>query len=465
MEYLPVFLDINGKKCVIVGGGSVAFRKATLLARAGARIHLVSKSVSPALQQLLKPGAHNIRVGEFVGSDLDDASLVVAATDSRTTNETVSEYARIRNIPVNVVDEPELCSFIFPAVIERGAVSIAISSSGTSPILTRSIKEKFESQLPERTSDLADLLGSFRQRIKTLISNSRARLRFWERILDSEVPELVYSGKQEQARSAIDGMLRNHDSQSMQGEVYLVGAGPGDPDLLTLRALRLMQKADVVLFDRLVSQEILLKLRADAEKIHVGKARSKHAVEQEQINAMLVRLALEGKRVLRLKGGDPFIFGRGGEEIESLIQHHIPFQVVPGITAAAGCASYAGIPLTHRDHAHSVQFLTGHFSDSQSEPNWKNLLDSKQTLVFYMGLLNLASICAKLIEHGRESTTPVALIQQGTTRTQKVFTGTLLSLPEIVAAQEVRAPTLIIVGGVVSLREKLAWFSSGSRQG
>ncbi len=462
MDYLPVFLNIKGRKCVLVGGGTIALRKATLLARAGASLFVVALQINDSLQELLKQGNHSFRLGAFSAADLDGACLVIGASNDAAVNIEVSRVAHRNNIPVNIVDAPELCSVIFPAIIERSPVTIAISSSGRSPILTRKIKEQIEALTPERLGDLADLLGEFRGLAKQRIPDFSPRKKFWEDVLDSNLTELVYSGQAQQARDFIVQQLKLERPQAPRGEVYLVGAGPGDPDLLTLRALRLMQKADVVLFDRLVANEILQKIRPDAEQIHVGKARANHVLEQEQINEMLVRFAKQGKRVLRLKGGDPFIFGRGGEEIESLMQHQIPFQVVPGITAASGCASYAGIPLTHRDHSQSVHFLTGHYSGPASEPNWPSLIDTNQTLVFYMGLLNLPDICQKLINHGLAESTPVALIQQGTTRTQKVLTGSLASLPGIVAAKDIKAPTLIIVGGVVRLREKLAWFSDNN---
>ena len=451
---------------MVVGGGQVALRKATLLLRAGADLHIISESVCSELQQLCDNADATINLRAFEPGIVDGAALVIAATDSPAVNQAVSQAASKQDIPVNVVDNAAQSTFIMPSIVDRSPVIVAISSGGSSPVLTRKLKEMTEVMLPARIENLAKLLGSYRSRVKSGISDFNQRLRFWEELLDSEIPELVYSGNEADARQRIDArlesLLAGGDSQLCEskkglGEVYLVGAGPGDPDLLTLRALRLMHKADVVLYDRLVSPEILQKIRPDAIKIHVGKERANHAVEQETINAMLVRLAGEGKRVLRLKGGDPFIFGRGGEELETLAQSGIPFQIVPGITAASGCAAYAGIPLTHRDYAQSVRFLTGHLREGSPQLDWKHIAKEQQTLVFYMGLVGLNTICQQLVANGMDADTPIALIQQGTTATQKVLVGNLLTMPELVQSNQIKAPTIIIVGEVVKLRESLRW--------
>jgi len=459
MDLLPIFLNIKNKKCVVVGGGEVAFRKATLLLRAGADLHIVALSLSDELRKLCADRDCTITLREFEEADINDAILVVAATDNLETNERVSVIASKLNIPVNVVDQPHLCSFIMPSIVDRSPIVVAISSGGTSPILTRKLKELNETMIPERIDKLAELLGSFRGRVKNELGDFAERVRFWEGVLDSEIPELVYSGQDDEARSALDNWLTNSKSDRLSGEVYLVGAGPGDPELLTLRALRLMHKADVVLYDRLVSPEILLKLRPDAKKIYVGKRSADHAVPQETINEMLVRLASQGNRVLRLKGGDPFIFGRGGEELESLAAAGIPFQIVPGITAASGCASYAGIPLTHRDYSQSVRFLTGHTKDGRVPLEWDILVKEQQTLVFYMGLAGLPHICDQLLKHGMSSTTPVAVIQQGTTQAQKVVVGNLDKIADLAVEKDIQAPTIIIIGEVVKLQKSLFWFN------
>ena len=461
MNLLPIFLNIKNKKCVVVGGGEVAFRKATLLLRAGADLNIVAPVLSDELRKLCVDTNCAITAREFEQADINNAILVVAATDDLKTNERVSVIASTLNIPVNVVDQPHLCSFIMPSIVDRSPIVVAISSGGSSPILTRKLKELNEAMIPGRIDKLAELLGSFRGRVKSEINDFSARIRFWENVLDSEIPELVYNGQDDEARSALDNWLTNPKNDRVGGEVYLVGAGPGDPDLLTLRALRLMHKADVVLYDRLVSPEVLLKLRPDAQKIYVGKRRADHAVPQETINEMLVRLAEEGNRVLRLKGGDPFIFGRGGEELESLAAAGIPFQVVPGITAASGCASYAGIPLTHRDYSQSVRFLTGHTRDGRVSLEWDLLVKEQQTLVFYMGLAGLPDICDQLLKHGMPSSTPVAVIQQGTTQTQKVVVGNLNKIADLAVEKEIQAPTIIIIGEVVKLQESLSWFNRG----
>ena len=458
MEFLPLFLNIREQHCVIVGGGEVALRKAILLIKAKANLSLISPQFISQLQDLSEEGRCKLLQEEFVAEQLEGASIVIAATNNKNTNARVAKAADKKNIPVNVVDQPELCSFIMPSIVDRSPVVVAISSSGRSPVLTRKIKELNETLISNREGQLAELLGAFREKIRNKYPDFIERVKFWESLLESEVTELVYSGNEGAAIQLIEDKLKQSDQTEAIGEVYLVGAGPGDPDLLTLRALRLMHKADVVLYDRLVSQEIMDKLRPDAEKIHVGKASSNHPVEQETINEMLVRLALSGKRVLRFKGGDPFIFGRGGEEIESLSKANIPFQIVPGITAASGCASYAGIPLTHREHAQSVRFLTGHLKDNTLNLDWANLIQEQETLVFYMGLLGIKTICEQLIDHGMDAEMPIAVVQQGTTKTQRVVTADLKTMPAVVDTEKLKAPTIIIIGRVVGLRNSLDWY-------
>ena len=414
------------------------------------------------LTGLVRDGKIEHKKMAFEPSLLDDCVLAIAATDDKAVNRAVYEAAKARRIPVNVVDQPALCTFIMPSIIDRSPVIAAVSTGGASPVLARLIRARLETLIPAAYGRLAKLVAEFREAVKQRFQHPEARRRFWEDVLQGPIAERMLSGQEDAAREALVKRLETTTSSAKPlGEVYLVGGGPGDPDLLTFRALRLMQQADVVVYDRLVSPEVLELVRRDAERIYAGKERDNHAIPQEDINHLLVRLAKEGKRVVRLKGGDPFIFGRGGEEIATLMEEGVPFQVVPGITAAAGCASYAGIPLTHRDYAQSVVFVTGHLKDGSVNLNWKALAQPNQTLVFYMGLHGVTDICRELIHHGLSKNMPAALVQQGTTRHQRVITGTLETLPGILQKTKVKAPTLIIVGEVVKLREKLDWFRPG----
>jgi uroporphyrin-III C-methyltransferase/precorrin-2 dehydrogenase/sirohydrochlorin ferrochelatase len=438
MDHLPIFLDIRDQPCLVVGDGEAAARKRALLLRAGARV----TDLAPA---------------QFRDGSLDGFAIAIAATGDDAVNRAVAAAAKARRIPVNVVDQPALCSFILPSIIERSPLIVAVSSGGASPVLARLLRARLESLIPAGYGRLAALAGAFRDRVKARFKPQERR-RFWERVLQGPIAELVFSGRDDEAREALQASLDDTRLAFSGGEVSLVGAGPGDPDLLTFRALRLMQQADVVVYDRLVSRPILDLVRLEAERIYAGKERAQHVLPQEDINHLLVRLAREGKRVVRLKGGDPFIFGRGGEEIDTLAAEGIPFQVVPGITAAAGCASYAGIPLTHRDFAQSVVFVTGHLQDGSMDLNWRSLAQPRQTIVFYMGLVGIDILCRELAAHGLPAATPAALVQAGTTPQQRVLTGTLESLPGIVRDSGVKAPTLIIIGEVVTLRERLKWF-------
>jgi len=455
MDYLPIFADVRNKLCLVVGGGEVGKRKTGVLLEAGANVRVVAPQIDPVLAA--QKNVDTV-IARFGVQHLDGVTLAIAATNDRSVNRQVSEAARARNIPVNVVDDPELCSFIMPAILDRSPLMVAFSSGGASPVLTRMMRGKLETMIPQNYGRLAAFAERFRELVKQRVTDPAKRRIFWENALESVVAEKVLSGDEDGAEIMMQQMLANEDN-IRHGEVYLVGAGPGDPDLLTFRALRLMQKADVVVHDNLVSKPILEMARRDAERIYVGKKRNDHVMPQEEINELLVRLAKQGKRVLRLKGGDPFIFGRGGEEIETLAEHGIPFQVVPGITAASGVAAYAGIPLTHRDHAQSCIFVTGHMKDGSMNLDWDALARPKQTIVVYMGLLGIEKLCAELIAHGMSSSTPAAIVQQGTTQNQRVITGTLATLAANAQRENLHAPTLIIVGGVVTLREKLSWFN------
>jgi uroporphyrin-III C-methyltransferase/precorrin-2 dehydrogenase/sirohydrochlorin ferrochelatase len=458
VDYLPIFYRIKQRACLVVGGGAVAARKVSLLRKAGADVVVVAPRVCDELAQLESEGKIQHHERGYQSSDLDDCVLVIAATDQREVNERVSADAKTRHIPVNVVDNTGLCSFVMPSIIDRSPVQIAVSTGGASPVLARLIRTRLEGLVPAGYGKLGALVEGFRDKVKSAFPNVEQRRQFWEAILEGTVAELVFSGHDSEARSMLEQAIEEASvNPQLVGEVFLVGAGPGDPDLLTFRALRLMQKADVVVYDRLVSPAIMELVRRDAEIVYVGKARDQHTMKQENINQLLVRLAKEGKRVLRLKGGDPFIFGRGGEEIELLAQEKVPFQIVPGITAANGCASYAGIPLTHRDYAQSCVFVTGHLKDGSVDLNWKALAHPNQTVVFYMGLHGAPTLCKELVAHGLPASTPVALVEQGTTPQQRVFTATLDTLLDVIANQDIKPPTLIIVGDVVTLHDKLKW--------
>ncbi|SJM90698.1 Siroheme synthase (Includes: Uroporphyrinogen-III C-methyltransferase; Precorrin-2 dehydrogenase; Sirohydrochlorin ferrochelatase) [Crenothrix polyspora] len=461
MDYFPIFVKLTGQSCLVVGAGDIAARKIDLLLRAGAQITVIAQEIGTAVAALQAQQAITVLKKAFDVEDVHDYRLVVSATDDLATNQLVAQTAHERHILVNVVDNPQLCSFIFPAIIDRSPIVAAISSGGVAPVLARLLRAKMETVISPAYGQLAALAERFRNPVKQQIKQPQQRRVFWERVFQGSVAELVFAGNQKAAESQLQKLLADNQDSTPCGEVYLIGAGPGAADLLTFRALRLMQQADVVVYDRLVSLEILDLARRDSEKIYVGKQRQNHALPQESINELLANLARQGKRVARVKGGDPFIFGRGGEEIETLMQQGIHFQVVPGITAASGCASYAGIPLTHRDHAQSCTFVTGHLKDDSVNLNWTQLAAPNQTVVIYMGSVGLDKICQALMAHGSPEDLPIALIQQGTTINQKVITGTLATISALIANQHIKAPTLIIIGTVVTLHNQLAWFSSG----
>jgi len=463
VDYLPVYMNLQGRNVLVVGAGEVAARKVSLLLQAQARVTIIAPELGRSLTELHEADEVEWLQREFSDADLNtDYALVYAATDQESVNGRVSSEAKRRNLPVNVVDDPSLCSFVMPAIVDRSPVIAAVSTGGASPVLARLIRARIESTVPAAYGRLARLVSRFRDRVKQKFANGEERRVFWEETLQGPIAEMVFSGREAAAEEALDAAINSAAPESTVGEVYLVGGGPGDPDLLTFRALRLMQQADVVLHDRLVAPAVLEMVRRDAERIYVGKERDRHALPQGDINQLMVHLARKGRRVLRLKGGDPFIFGRGGEEIETLSQEGIPFQVVPGITAASGCSSYAGIPLTHRDYAQSCVFVTGHLKDGTTNLNWPALAHSHQTVVFYMGLHGLAIICEQLVAHGMDKTTPIAMVQKGTTSEQRVLVGTLDTMTDVVKGKEIKPPTLIIVGEVVKLRDKLAWFEGFS---
>jgi len=457
MDHLPIFLKLEGRPCAVIGGGEVAARKAALLLDAGARVTVTAPRLCMALAELKAAGRIAHRATEFGEEALDDAIVVIAATDDRAVNAEVSRLAQARGIPVNVVDDPELCSFILPAIVDRSPVIVAVSTGGATPVLARLLRARLESLIPAAYGDLAALARRFRDRVKQSLPQPQRRP-FWEHVLTGPIAELVFSGRLPQAERALAQAVDDAAHRGPpEGEVYLVGAGPGHPELLTFAALRLMQQADVVLYDNLVSPEVMELCRRDAERIYVGKRRADHTMRQEEINARLVELAREGKRVLRLKGGDPYVFGRGGEEIETLAASGVRFRVVPGITAACGVAAYAGIPLTHRDYAQSCVLVTGHLKDGTMNLDWHGLARPRQTVVVYMGLLGLAQLCDRLVEHGMPLDMPAAVVQQATLPQQRVVTGTLADLAQRVEEAGLRPPTLVIVGDVVKLRDSLNW--------
>ncbi|MEB5475811.1 siroheme synthase CysG [Acinetobacter sp. ESL0695] len=456
MDIFPISLKLKQQLCLIVGGGSIAFRKASLLAKAGAILHVIAPEIDENLKMLVQASHGELVYKPFDEADLNKPyKLVIAATDQPDVNHHVFVVCEQKNLLVNSVDDIPNCRFMVPALIDRSPLVISIASNGTSPVLSRQLRTQLETLIPHGMGKLAQFSGEWRKAVKEKISNPDERRIFWEDLYASPFKEQVFNDNLIVAKQMMEDALAKWTTP--KGEVYLVGAGPGDPELLTLKALRLMQQSDVVIYDRLVSPPILDLCRRDADKIYVGKSRSNHAVPQEGINQLLIQYALEGKRVCRLKGGDPFIFGRGGEEIQELVTANIPFQVVPGITAASGCSAYAGIPLTHRDYAQSVRFLTGHLKEGSPELPWPELIYENQTLVLYMGLVGLETICNRLIEHGQRPDMPVALISKGTTPEQKVIVGNLENIAKKVVQHEVQAPTLTIIGEVVKLREQLQW--------
>ncbi|MGV3169999.1 siroheme synthase CysG [Proteus vulgaris] len=456
MDYFPIFCQLKDKPCLLVGGGEIAERKARLLMAAGAIISVVAPSFTEQFMQWHAEQKLNCITGGFVADYLLDKWLVIAATDSEKVNQQVFQTATEKQIFCNVVDSPEQASFIMPSVIDRSPIVVAISSGGKAPVLARILREKIEQLLPHYLGALAQLAGKLRNQIKQRFSSMSARRYFWEQFFaDKSLQAEIEAQRNDGIQQRISALLS--ENQQPQGSVVLVGAGPGDAGLMTIKGLQQCQQADVVVYDRLVSDEVMALVRRDAQRIYVGKQAGFHCVPQDEINQTLIKEATAGKRVVRLKGGDPFIFGRGSEELEALIEHHIPFSVIPGITAASGCTTYAGIPLTHRDYAQSVRFITGH-GKGLNEAEWQCIAQENQTLVFYMGLSKAYYIQQMLLSQNVCTTMPVAIIEKGTLTTQKVIIGQLCQLVEM--AETMESPALIIVGEVVKLHEKLQWFQS-----
>nr|WP_233092628.1 siroheme synthase CysG [Serratia ureilytica] len=463
VDYLPIFADLKQRPVLIVGGGDVAARKVSLLQRAGAEIRIVAQSLSPELEQQRQQGRVLWLGKTFDPQQLDDVFLAIAATDDNALNAAVFAEADKRRVLANVVDDQPRCSFIFPSIIDRSPLVVAVSSSGQAPVLARLLREKLEALLPASLGLMAQVAGRWRGQVKQRLASIGERRRFWENTFGGRFATLVANGQTAQAERQLEQDLHRFATgdEGAQGEIALVGAGPGDVGLLTLRGLQVMQQADVVLYDHLVSGEILDLVRRDAERICVGKRAGAHSVIQEETNRLLVELAQQGKRVVRLKGGDPFIFGRGGEELQVAAAAGIPFQVVPGVTAAAGATAYAGIPLTHRDHAQSVTFITGHCRPDGDGLDWADLARARQTLAIYMGTMKAADISQRLIAHGRDASTPVAVISRGTRADQQVQIGTLEQLEYL--AQRAPLPALLVIGEVVELHHQIAWFGHQSQ--
>ncbi len=459
MDYLPIFVNIKNQHCLIVGGGSVAARKADLFIQSGAIVTVIAPKLKTEMKFHLSNGKIIWEMGAFsVGGMkyLPSFKYVICATDNQAVNQAVYQYCQQNNIPVNVADQTELCDFILPAIVDRNPMTIAISTGGRSPVLARIMKARLETMIPTGFSQLADLVGRYRQKVKDTIPSLDGRKAFWESLLEGSFIDKVVKGKNAELEleDRIATVAKNGQLEP-KGEVYLIGAGPGDPDLMTFKALRLLQQADVILYDRLVSPKIIDMARREAERIYVGKKDKYHAVKQQDIALMMVKLAKKGKRVARLKGGDPYIFGRGAEEAEVLVQNDISYEIVPGITAAAGCSAYAGFPLTHRDYAQSVSLIAGHQQAGAGRVDYARLANSSDTLVFYMGIKNAPKIQAGLITHGMNESTPVAIIEKGTTPEQKNNFCFLKDLVATIASKQVSPPALIIIGEVIKVKNKL----------
>ena len=459
MEYFPVFLNLRGRRVLIDGGGMDAARRAERALQAGAEVAVFDPEPGEALRDLAPHPALQIETRPPDLSDIAGCVLAYGASDDDTRDARLRSLAETAGVPCNVADAQGRGDFLSPSVVDRSPIVLAISTGGTAPVIARLLRARLETTLPAAFGRLAEFAGGFRDRATRAFPNARERRHFWERLIDGPAGDLFMAGQEDRARARIDADLTAGETGARppQGEVYLVGAGPGDPDLLTFRALRLMQRADVVLYDRLLGNDILSLVRREAKRINVGKRAKDHTMAQEDISQLLVRLAREGNRVLRLKGGDPFIFGRGGEEIEALAEQGIPFQVVPGITAASGCATYAGIPLTHRDHAQSCTFVTAHGRDGVLELDWDILIRPGQTVAVYMGLSSLRLLTDGFAARGVDMSVPVAVVANGTRPNQEIVTGAMHEIADLVDRAGLKSPAMIIIGSVVTLRTRLNW--------
>jgi len=460
MDYLPIFIKLQQQICWVIGGGTIAARKASLLLEAGATVTVIAPGTKNEMARLIEQGRCHWLEHAFADADLESLpkpKLIIAATDDRQTNQAVYQWGESQGILVNVADQTDLCRFILPAIIDRAPLTIALSTGGRSPVLARILKAKLEAMIPAGFGRLTELLGQFRDQVKSKLTTVEKRKDFWESTLTPSLIEQSAQGDMQAAAQYIQQQLSNatntDQTETHRGEVYLIGAGPGDPELLTLKAHRFLQQADVVVYDMLVAPEIINLARREAERLFVGKSRGNHTLPQDQINHKLIELARQGLKVARLKGGDPYVFGRGGEEMAALQQQGIRATVIPGITAAVGCAASSGIPLTHRDYAKSVSFITGHKkAGAFEEVDYGRLADAGDTMVFYMGLHNAPKISAGLLAKGMAADTPVALIENGTCPQQKVWISDLQNFPNTIMEQSVQSPALILIGEVIKAR-------------
>ncbi|MDA9913332.1 siroheme synthase CysG [Methylophilaceae bacterium] len=457
MKRFPLFVNLDKLPVLVVGGGEIAERKINLIIKANAKVEVLARKFSPNVENLInKNKLKKIKSNLDISALDSNYSLIIAATDNKQINKKLFNFANKNNILINVVDQPDLCTCTFGSIVERGDLVVAISTGGNAPVFARNLREKFETLLPQSTKQLIDFSASIREKVLSSFSQFNKRRIFWELFFDAFATKknITKSNLTTLSNQLIKTLKNKHS-----GEVFLVGAGPGDPELLTLRALHLIQKADVCIYDNLVSKEILELVRRDAHMIYAGKLRNNHTIEQKEINQLLVNYAKKGLRVLRLKGGDPFMFGRGGEEISELMTQKIKFQVVPGITAASGVSAYAGIPLTHRDYSQSCIFITGHEKNGKLNINWSNLIHENQTIVIYMGLNSLPVIVQNLIDSGMRKNMPIALVQEGTTEKQKVMVSIISRVISKTFKSDIQSPVIIIIGEVVKLRKTIKWFN------
>jgi uroporphyrin-III C-methyltransferase/precorrin-2 dehydrogenase/sirohydrochlorin ferrochelatase len=459
MQHLPLFADLKHRAVLVVGGGIVAERRVGLLLEARATVTVVAPELSERLAELAAEGRFAHVPRRYEDDPLEPYWLVIAATDDRAVNAAVAAAATAAKRFCNVVDDHELCTFVMPAIVDRSPVTIAIGSSGLSPVLARWIKGVIETLLPARLGALAELAGRWRQRVRAQVADATERRHFWERVVTGTVAEHAFAGRDAEAEQALEASLASwgSDDVARRGEAYLVGAGPGGIDLITIRGRQLLATADVVLYDRLASAELLQYARRDAELICVGKTPRRPSISQKQLNRLLVSLVQSGKRVCRLKGGDPFIFGRGGEELEALAEAGLKFQVVPGVSAAEGCAAYAGIPLTSRGVAQAVLLTTGH-TRADGAPIIGEFM-AGQTLALYMGVAQYGEIADALLAKGYPRATPVAVVESGTTDRQRVIRTELGSLTAAQAALQITPPALLIVGETTRYAERFSWFA------